>query len=145
MSMDQSSKSSSAARARMILMLDMHTAGVHQVPSVRTHANQPPKVSAKNFSKSMRRKSYIPAIIEAESSESETDDDVDSDEVDNGQKSDAAHSSSSADLATIDQEFSRLLPFVTAGLRNIGRVGAEPVWEMLAERLDWNRKAERKT
>ncbi|KAF1969387.1 hypothetical protein BU23DRAFT_240335 [Bimuria novae-zelandiae CBS 107.79] len=41
-------------------------------------------------------------------------------------------------LAHIEREFERLLPFVTAGLRSVGRVGAEPVWEMLADRLSWN-------
>ncbi|KAF9691115.1 hypothetical protein EKO04_010632 [Ascochyta lentis] len=40
-------------------------------------------------------------------------------------------------LHVIDQEFARLLPFITAGLRSVGRVGAEPMWEQLAERLEW--------
>jgi gamma-tubulin complex component 5 len=40
-------------------------------------------------------------------------------------------------LERIDREFERLLPFATAGLRSVGRVGAEPVWEMLADRLEW--------
>ncbi|KAF1954105.1 hypothetical protein CC80DRAFT_567890 [Byssothecium circinans] len=38
-----------------------------------------------------------------------------------------------------NSEFERLLPFVTAGLRSVGRVGAEPCWEVLAERLGWER------
>lgn len=46
-------------------------------------------------------------------------------------------------LHTIDTEFARLLPFVTAGLRTVGRVGAEPMWEQLAERLEWEAKKER--
>lgn len=40
-------------------------------------------------------------------------------------------------LATVEGEFERLLPFVRAGLRSVGRVGAEGVWEVLAERLEW--------
>lgn len=40
-------------------------------------------------------------------------------------------------LRFIDSEFARLLPFVIAGLRSVGRVGAEPMWEQLAERLEW--------
>ena len=43
-------------------------------------------------------------------------------------------------LQTIDVEFSRLLPFIAAGLRSVGRVGAEPMWEQLAERLEWEGK-----
>lgn len=46
-------------------------------------------------------------------------------------------------LQTIDKDFTRLLPFVIAGLRNVGRVGAEPMWEQLAERLEWQGKKER--
>ncbi|KAJ4377622.1 hypothetical protein N0V83_000449 [Neocucurbitaria cava] len=40
-------------------------------------------------------------------------------------------------LQKIDEGFARLLPFTTAGLRSVGRVGAEPMWEQLAERLEW--------
>ncbi|KAI8933249.1 hypothetical protein NX059_009880 [Plenodomus lindquistii] len=43
-------------------------------------------------------------------------------------------------LKKIDEDFGRLLPFVTAGLRSVGRVGAEPMWEQLAERLEWEGK-----
>jgi gamma-tubulin complex component 5 len=43
-------------------------------------------------------------------------------------------------LTKVDKEFVRLLPFVIAGLRSVGRVGAEPMWEQLAERLDWRDK-----
>ncbi|CAA9963005.1 Spc97-Spc98 domain containing protein [Pyrenophora teres f. maculata] len=35
----------------------------------------------------------------------------------------------------IDQEVDRLLPFIVAGLRSVGRAGAEPMWEQLADRL----------
>lgn len=45
-------------------------------------------------------------------------------------------------LAHVDGEFSRLLPFITAGLRSVGRVGAEPVWEMLAEKMAWEGRKE---
>ncbi|KAJ8106546.1 hypothetical protein OPT61_g9460 [Boeremia exigua] len=46
-------------------------------------------------------------------------------------------------LHMINKEFSRLLPFVTAGLRSVGRVSAEPMWEQLAERLEWEGKKDR--
>lgn len=86
------------------------------------------------FSKSSRRKSVIPAIVEDPSSDSDSD---------SGRSDDAAapkipaSSSFESSMITVDKEFGRLLPFVTAGLRSVGRVGAEPVWEMLAERLGW--------
>lgn len=40
----------------------------------------------------------------------------------------------------IDEEFDRLVPFVVAGLKSIGRAGAEPLYEQLAERLQWEGK-----
>lgn len=43
-------------------------------------------------------------------------------------------------LDLIEKEFTRLLRFITAGLRSVGRVGAEPMWEQLAERLEWEGK-----
>ncbi len=41
-------------------------------------------------------------------------------------------------LLVIDKEFTRLMPFITAGLKGIGRVGAEPILGQLAERLEWD-------
>ncbi|RMZ68174.1 gamma-tubulin complex component GCP5 [Pyrenophora seminiperda CCB06] len=35
----------------------------------------------------------------------------------------------------VNQEVDRLLPFIIAGLRSVGRAGAEPMWEQLADRL----------
>jgi gamma-tubulin complex component 5 len=43
-------------------------------------------------------------------------------------------------LRTMASEFTRLLPFIIAGLKSVGRVGAEPMWEQLAERLEWKDK-----
>lgn len=40
-------------------------------------------------------------------------------------------------LRKVDTEFARLLPFITAGLRSVGRVGAEPMWEQMADKLEW--------
>jgi gamma-tubulin complex component 5 len=51
--------------------------------------------------------------------------------------------SSAETLQFVDREFARLLPFITAGLRSVGRVGAEPLWEQFAERLEWESKRER--
>jgi gamma-tubulin complex component 5 len=48
----------------------------------------------------------------------------------------------SSSLRAIDNDFARLLPFIVAGLRSVGRVGAEPMWEQLADRLAWQGKRE---
>lgn len=45
--------------------------------------------------------------------------------------------------ARVDAEFKRLLPFITAGLKSVGRAGAEPMWEQLADRLEWDGKKDR--
>jgi gamma-tubulin complex component 5 len=93
-------------------------------------------------SKSSRRKSVIPAIVENESSDSDSEDEKD-EEVRPSSPETVRRTTFSGNLRKIDNEFTRLLPFITAGLRNIGRVGAEPVWEMLAERLEWDKKKDR--
>jgi gamma-tubulin complex component 5 len=46
-------------------------------------------------------------------------------------------------MAKVDRSFNKLLPFVSAGLRSVGRVGAEPMWEQLADRLEWEGKKDR--
>lgn len=43
-------------------------------------------------------------------------------------------------LPKAEAEFDRLLPFITAGLRSISRAGTEPMWEQLAEKLEWHTK-----
>lgn len=101
---------------------------------------RPPKSPTKALSKGTRRKSVIPAIVEDESSDST----IEAEQVeDPAEKEKKDGDGLAGDLRKIDQEFSRLLPFLTAGLRNIGRVGAEPVWEMLAERLEWDKRKDR--
>lgn len=82
-----------------------------------------------------RRKSVMPAVVEQESSDSSDGDDDMPDAV--KRPKDAVQTDG---LNVVESEFARLLPFVTAGLRSVGRVGAEPVWEMLAERLTWEEK-----
>ncbi|KAF2177503.1 hypothetical protein K469DRAFT_644338 [Zopfia rhizophila CBS 207.26] len=86
-----------------------------------------------------RRKSFAPLII----------DDGSSDSADGGDHSDADAESSTDEadfvenLKKIEEQFERLLSFVTAGLRSVSRASSEPVWEMLAERLEWNTSKDR--
>lgn len=96
------------------------------------------KTSTKATLKASRRKSFIPAIVENESSDSDNGSVGDDEQVAAAKPSNASDFEGS--LITIDKEFERLLRFVVAGLRSVGRVGAEPVWEMLAERLEWNKR-----
>jgi len=90
-------------------------------------------------SKTLRRKSFLPSVVD-ESSDSdssiEQDTDAGVDSKDLGLKAPRFQDN----LKRLDNEFGRLLPFVIAGLRSVGRVGAEPVWEMLAERLEWQKR-----
>lgn len=92
-----------------------------------------------------RRKSVIPAIVETVDEDEEDEEEPQESDRDVGIEGEAPARSThdmsgggslESDLQMIDRELKRLLPFLTAGLRNIGRVGAEPVWEMLAERLE---------
>ncbi|KAL5387449.1 hypothetical protein DPSP01_003671 [Paraphaeosphaeria sporulosa] len=80
-----------------------------------------------------RRKSILPIKLEEEDTDSSNacDDEV------SAESDLPIASEQDVVLGGIDKEFGRLLPFVTAGLRSVGRVGAEPVWEMLADRLEW--------
>jgi gamma-tubulin complex component 5 len=110
---------------------------VHVEPSLT------PTSPAKAFSRSTRRKSAIPAIVEDDSSDLGTEGDTDDEEEESQALRQSVGSSLEDSLKKIDDDFARLVPFVVAGLRNIGRVGAEPVWEMLAERLEWERKRDR--
>lgn len=47
------------------------------------------------------------------------------------------------ELGRVEAEFKRLLPFISAGLKSVGRAGAEPMWEQLADRLEWDVKKDR--
>ena len=90
-----------------------------------------------------RKKSNTPLLGAIESSESEDDNHDDGDEDGRRTSRRSTGRTPTEALQTIDKEFARLLPFITAGLRSVGRVGAEPMWEQLAERLEWEGKKDR--
>lgn len=93
-------------------------------------------------SKLAKRKSILSIQLIGESSDS--DDGVGDNRPDTPKASVPSTLRSPAEtLKTIDAELARLLPFITAGLRSVGRVGAEPMWEQLAERLEWEGKKDR--
>ncbi|PSN75339.1 hypothetical protein BS50DRAFT_541293 [Corynespora cassiicola Philippines] len=124
-----------------VVFYDIHAKESTQKKAIAAPVLQIPKTPGKAASKASRRKSFIPAIIEADSSDSEGAS-VKEDEM-SKQRPKLTSGSLSQNLGSIDEQFGKLLPFVTAGLRNVGRVSAEPVWEMLAERLEWDRKKDR--
>jgi gamma-tubulin complex component 5 len=78
-----------------------------------------------------RRRSVMPAP--ESSSDGDEEDDYDADA-----ESTTSHEATFAEsLAKIQEQFDRLVPFITAGLRSVSRAGGEVCWEMLAEKLDW--------
>lgn len=110
----------------------------------KVSTSQKPKTKAKPSLK--RRKSIIPSIIEApDISDSESDAGDAEVETPSKESPTSARAQRSknvtADLHRVEAELKRLLPFISAGLRNIGRAGAQEVWEMLAERLEAGRPA----
>lgn len=90
----------------------------------------------------VRRKSNVLLTVDEEPSDSDTNEESERAEAPATAK-DMAQRSSTEVLHMIDREFARLLPFITAGLRSVGRAGAEPMWEQLAERLAWEGKRDR--
>lgn len=109
-------------------------------PASTNNNNNP----AKPKPKLSRRKSFIPALAENlnDSSASDTDGAASDEEGSNAKSTNTTNSTSNLrdTLRMVEKELDRLLPFVTAGLRNVGRVGAEPCWEVLAERLGWGER-----
>lgn len=90
-----------------------------------------------------RRKSSAPLLDQVQLSDTEDEGEDDGD-VSTGKVARRSVGRSPTEaLHLIDKEFARLLPFITAGLRSVGRVGAEPIWEQLAERLEWEGKKDR--
>ncbi|KAF2279865.1 uncharacterized protein EI97DRAFT_410650 [Westerdykella ornata] len=95
-------------------------------------------VKTKTKPKLKKRKSIIPALVETLDDDSPTEaEEVEESEDRPSNPMPSKPPSFEGDLCTVDKELGRLLPFLRDGLRNIGRVGGEPAWEMLAERLEW--------
>jgi gamma-tubulin complex component 5 len=93
-------------------------------------------------------RSKITGDSDSDSDESDPSEDEDEDSREGEGKpiilqSQIPKSSRTEKLQLVDTEFSRLISFLTAGLRSVGRVGAEPMWEQLAERLEWDGKKDR--
>jgi gamma-tubulin complex component 5 len=85
-------------------------------------------------------------ISDSEEEEEEDDDDQhdndDEDEYDEGNTTSISFLESpySHRLEHVTKHFHRLLAFVVAGLRGVGRVDGQQSWDILADRLAWNAK-----
>ncbi|KAF2269499.1 hypothetical protein CC78DRAFT_529273 [Lojkania enalia] len=100
------------------------------------HMEEPDRT--KRPAKGSRRKSIVPTAVEDESSEADSEEEG---IVEGRERAiSASKCNFSEDLKRIDGQFTEHLSFLTAGLRSLGRVGAEPVWEMLADRLEWSKR-----
>ncbi|KAF1943983.1 hypothetical protein EJ02DRAFT_372526 [Clathrospora elynae] len=92
--------------------------------------------------KPARRKSTIAILAEDDVSDEDEDAKSGGEDASKAAKRSTQRSPKEV-LQMVDREFGRLLPFITAGLRSVGRVGAEPLWEQLADRLEWEGKKDR--
>lgn len=82
---------------------------------------------------------------EDQSDEDEDEDDDDANEESSDLKQDKTtgitlQGSYLEQLRELKYQFDRLVAFVTAGLKSVGRVDGQPSWEILAERLEWRKK-----
>ena len=77
---------------------------------------------------------------ESESDEEESDDDDDN-ETENNRRIALHDALYDQRLRDTKDQFHRLVGFLAAGLKGIGRVDGQLSWEMLAEKLDWRREA----
>ncbi|OCK79745.1 hypothetical protein K432DRAFT_299180 [Lepidopterella palustris CBS 459.81] len=119
-----------------ILFSDVHAQKSRNSEGLKTGNMQSPQKNQEAQRKRFRnhRRSVVPVP------ESSSEDDDDGDDYDADAESFTSHEETFREsLARIQEQFDRLLPFVTIGLRSIGRASGEACWDTLAERLDWDR------
>jgi gamma-tubulin complex component 5 len=87
-----------------------------------------------------KRKSVLPALVEDESSGADS---ADEGMAESQTAFTLIEANPTTSLEKMDEQFGTLLSFGIAGLKSVGRVAAEPVWEMLADRLEWNKGRDR--
>lgn len=102
-----------------------------------------PKPASKSKTSSSRRKSVVPVLQIVESSDSDEHMNEETSPSSKVSENKKGHETLAEVLELVDKDFARLLHFVTAGLKSVGRAGGEPMWEQLAEKLDWDRKKDR--
>jgi gamma-tubulin complex component 5 len=100
-----------------------------------------PKSPGKPAKALNRRKSFIPLVVENVSSDS-SDNEVDVEDYRPVKQANAIATSVKT-MSHMDDQFGKLLAFVTAGLKSVSRASAAPVWEMLAERLEWDKRKDK--
>ncbi|KAF7594017.1 hypothetical protein BBP40_010295 [Aspergillus hancockii] len=75
-----------------------------------------------------------------ESDEEEEDDDDDSDSENNNNINPVHETQYLQRLKEIRDQFNRLVGFMSAGLKGVGRAEAQLSWEILAEKLEWRKE-----
>lgn len=119
--------------------------GVRFTETLATGKARTPKPFTKRRARSLWQKHDASSLVLEEPLTDSDEDPLehDQDSESSSIKGSTAQTSAENSLQFYDGEFSRLLHFVIAGLRSVGRVGAEPIWEQLADRLDWTDKKQR--
>lgn len=134
-----------------ILNLCVRFADIQAIHSGDDQLGQTPKTSSASLRKGNNRLTYE----QDQSGEDEDEDkDEDEEEEDNTENEDDGDSDIKQgnttgitpqgyyphQLRELKDQFDRLVAFVTAGLKSMGRVDGQPSWEFLAERLEWRKE-----
>ncbi|GFN14763.1 putative gamma-tubulin complex component GCP5 [Aspergillus tubingensis] len=100
--------------------------------------NLDPTRTATKSAKSMHRKNA--QYSEPDQDDPSEDDDDDDSDVDEDNLAASFHETHYMQrLRDIKDQFNRLLAFIVAGLRGVGRVDGQLSWEILAEKLEWRK------
>ncbi|KAL1979681.1 hypothetical protein VTN96DRAFT_5380 [Rasamsonia emersonii] len=96
----------------------------------------------RHVSHSYRKRNRRVSISDDDENTFDEDDDDEDEDEDEGNTTSISFLESpySHRLRHVRDQFDRLLSFIVAGLRGVGRIDGEQSWEMLVERLEWKRE-----
>lgn len=80
---------------------------------------------------------YTSALEALDNSDSDTDSEADTTAIHARTSLDFNSTAYTERLKTLKKEFSSLVGFIAAGLKEVGRVNGQRSWEILAEKLEW--------
>ncbi|KAL4786998.1 Spc98 family-domain-containing protein [Aspergillus varians] len=132
-----------------ISFADLHAARfLHQneLDSTRTPQKQPPgKPFKTGLTPAPRKTRYEYSYGDEEDTDTDEYDESDSQSDHEAELSSARHGSLHESnyvhrLIDIQNQFNRLVAFMTAGLKGVGRVDGQVSWEMLGEKLEWRKE-----
>jgi len=117
---------------------DAHVHNISHGAQPSTKVNETSKAARRRSGAAFRREARRPTAESSSDNEDRETDDDESAEYDADAESPTPIGSSYEDrLKNMKEQYERLLHFVAAGLRGVGRAGGEYCWEMLAEKLEW--------